>query len=370
MRKISRYVARTVFAAISLVLIVVLSLDLIGSFIDEMGDLRGNYTVLEALLYISLTLPGRLYEYLPYACLIGCLVGLGLLASSSELVVMRAAGVSVKRITWLVLKPVLAFIVLGLVLGEFVTPYTDQVAESRRAVAMGGQRALHTERGFWHREGNSYMYFNAIQPNGILHGVTRYEFDDQQRLTEASYAEQVTYQSDYWQEEDVAVTRFVRDENGEAPDRTSENIEGIEGTETAEYALRRWNTDLTPALLNIIALQPEALSIRNLAFYSNYLSEQRLESSEYRLAFWEKALQPLATISLVLVAISFIFGPLREVTMGQRIFTGVVFGIAFRLTQSLLGPSSLVFGFPPLVAVLIPIAACTLFGFYLLSRTR
>ncbi|WP_347332615.1 LPS export ABC transporter permease LptG [Marinimicrobium locisalis] len=353
MRKISRYVGRTVFSAIALVLVVVLSLDLIGAFIDEVADLRGDYTVFEALMYIILTTPGRIYEYLPYASLIGCLAGLGLLASSSELVVLRAAGLSVARITWLVLRPVFLFIVLGLALGEFVTPYTDQVAESRRAVALGGQRALNTERGLWHREGDEFLYFNAVQPNGVLHGITRYQFDDQRRLRVSSYAEQATFQQGYWQEEDVAETRFTE-----------------EGTETSAFALRRWKTDLTPALLNIIALPPGALSIRNLAYYSDYLAEQRLENSEYRLAFWEKALQPLATISLVLVAISFIFGPLREVTMGQRIFTGVVFGIAFRLTQSLLGPSSLVFGFPPVLAVLVPILVCAALGFFLLSRTR
>lgn len=353
MRKISRYIGRTVFAAIAMVLVVVLSLDLIGSFIDEVADLQGDYTVLEALIYIGLTMPGRVYEYLPYASLIGCLAGLGLLASSSELVVMRAAGLSVARITWLVLRPVFVFIVLGLVLGEYVTPYTDQVAESRRAVAQGAQRALNTERGLWHRENNEFLYVNAVQPGGVLHGLTRYKFDDQRRLQSSSYAEQATFQQGYWQEENVAETRFTE-----------------EGTDTAAYALRRWRTDLTPALLNIISLPPDALSIRNLAYYSGYLAEQKLENSEYRLAFWEKALQPLATISLVLVAISFIFGPLREVTMGQRIFTGVVFGIAFRLTQSLLGPSSLVFGFPPLVAVLIPILACGAFGLFLLNRTR
>src|SRR5690554_3911565 len=113
MRKISRYIARTVFAAIALVLLVVLSLDLIGGFIDEVADLRADYDVGEALTYIALTMPGRIYEYIPYASLIGCLAGLGLLASSSELVVMRAAGVSVARITWMVLKPVFVFIGVG-----------------------------------------------------------------------------------------------------------------------------------------------------------------------------------------------------------------------------------------------------------------
>jgi lipopolysaccharide export system permease protein len=115
---------------------------------------------------------------------------------------------------------------------------------------------------------------------------------------------------------------------------------------------------------------PEALSLRSLRYYIRYLKGQNLVSSDYSLAFWQKLLQPLATASLVIIAISFIFGPLREVTMGQRIFTGVVFGVAFRLTQDLLGPSSVVFGFPPLIAVLLPISFCFILGVYLLNRTR
>ncbi|HEY7886371.1 MAG TPA: LptF/LptG family permease, partial [Cellvibrionaceae bacterium] len=134
-------------------------------------------------------------------------------------------------------------------------------------------------------------------------------------------------------------------------------------------AEREWGTEMTPELLNTVVLPPEALSIRKLFEYARYLSEQSLHNSEYALAFWQKVLQPVATASLVLIAISFIFGPLREVSMGQRIFTGVVFGILFRLLQSLLGPSSIVFGFPPFIAVVIPIALCLALGTYLLRRT-
>jgi lipopolysaccharide export system permease protein len=81
-------------------------------------------------------------------------------------------------------------------------------------------------------------------------------------------------------------------------------------------------------------------------------------------------LQPLAIAGLVLVAISFIFGPLRDGTMGFRIFAGVIVGIVFRTSQDLLGPASLVFGFSPLYAALIPIAVCMLFGIGLLQKAR
>ena len=194
MRRLNRYVARSVVGAVAMVLLVLVALDAISALIDEMGEVEGDYTILEVLIYVGLTLPTRIYEQIPFSALVGCLWGLGSLAGSSELVVMRAAGISIARITWTVIKPVLWFIALGLALGEYVTPLTDQIAESRRALAQGEKEALQSRRGLWSREGNEFMHFNAVLPNGVLFGVTRYGFDEQGRLQSSSFIKRATYQ--------------------------------------------------------------------------------------------------------------------------------------------------------------------------------
>jgi lipopolysaccharide export system permease protein len=102
--------------------------------------------------------------------------------------------------------------------------------------------------------------------------------------------------------------------------------------------------------------------------YSKYLTTQGINSDEYRLAFWNKVLQPFSILALVVVAISFVFGPLRSVTMGQRLFTGIMVGVIFRTMQDMLGPASLVFNFPPVLAALVPISLCLMLGFWLLWR--
>lgn len=352
MNKITRYVSRTVFTAIALTLMVFLALDFIFSLINELEKVNGNYTALEAFKYMLFTMPRRLYDYIPYSCLIGCLAGLGLLASSSELVIIRAAGVSVKRIAWMALRPALAFIVVAMIIGEFVAPYTEQMADNRRNF-LRYNNAQKAPQNMWNREGNEFMYVNAVLPNGVIYGLTRYQFNDQHQLVSASFTRQATYQDNYWQEEDISITHIEAD-----------------AIRNEVIPSRRWETNLTPNLFNILVLAPEDISLRNLRYYIDYLNKQNLTSSGYSLAFWQKSLQPLATAALVLVAISFIFGPLRSVTMGQRIFTGVVFGIVFVLLQRLLGPSSLVFGFAPLIAVMIPILLCVALGIYLLNRAR
>ena len=60
-----------------------------------------------------------------------------------------------------------------------------------------------SRQGLWHREANQFMHFNAVQPNGVLYGVTIYRFDQQRKLLSTLYAERAIYQSGQWLLEDV-----------------------------------------------------------------------------------------------------------------------------------------------------------------------
>lgn len=184
MRKITAYISRTVFYAIALTLLVFISLDFIFGLISQLEKVKEAYTAFEAFYYMALTVPRRLYDLIPYACLIGCLAGLGLLASTSELVIVRAAGVSVKRIAWMALRPALIFITIALMLGEFVAPYTEQMAENRRHFLKYNVTQQAPQK-VWNREGNEFMYVNAVLPNGIIYGLTRYKFNEQHQLESA-----------------------------------------------------------------------------------------------------------------------------------------------------------------------------------------
>lgn len=351
MVKLDRYIGVHVFLAILTVLGIIVGLALLFAFIDELGDVEGGYGLADALEYVLLTSPRRLYEMLPMAALIGCLIGLGTLASSSELTIMRAAGVSLGRIVVAVMKPTLVLLLVGVLIGEYVAPWTEDIAQARRSLAQGAGEAQSSKRGLWHRQENEFVHVNAVQPGGVLVGVTRYRFDDERRLLSASFARRAAYQSDHWLLSDVATTYF-RDGH----------------TEVLRAGEERWDVQLTPQLLGTVVIAPEALSITGLWRYIHYLAEQGLNNGRYWLAFWTKALQPAVTVALVLLAISFIFGPLRSVTLGQRIFTGVVVGFVFRIIQDLLGPASQVFGFSPLLAVVLPAGVCALIGVWLLRR--
>lgn len=351
MRRVENYVGKAVFSAIVIVLLVLLGLDALSALIDESEDVSASYTFLHVLQYVGLTIPSRFYEYVPFAGLIGCLLGLGQLASSSELVVMRASGVSTGRLVWATMQPVLLLVVASAVVGEYVAPRLEQMAESQRAVAISGHEGVRTTYGLWNREGNTYMRFNAVEPGGVVHGVELYRFDPRGKLLSSLGAKRGSYQGDHWLLENVVQSRYT----------------SWQATRS-EQTTMRWDTNITPGVLGILVLAPQSLSIGDLYVYSRYLEDQGLDSDDYRLALWRKLLQPVGVASLVLVAISFIFGPLRDGSMGLRIFAGVVVGVVFRMSQDLLGPASLVYGFSPLYAVLVPIAVCALVGLVLLRR--
>ena len=279
------------------------------------------------------------------------------LASNSELTIMRAAGVSIGRIVWAVMKPMLLLMLCSVLIGEYVAPPAETTAQANRALAQGAGDAQSSKHGLWHRQGDEFIHINAVQPGGLLIGVTRYTFDKERHILSSSFAKRAQFANEQWQLTDVTTTYFRN--VGQGTKAT---------TEVINVPSEQWDIALKPELLNTVVMIPESLPISGLWGYIHYLKDQDLNNGRYWLAFWVKVLQPVVTAALVLMAISFIFGPLRSVTLGQRVFTGVLVGFTFRIAQDLLGPSSLVFGFSPLFAVLVPTAICALAGFWLLRR--
>ncbi|GGO86187.1 LPS export ABC transporter permease LptG [Marinobacterium nitratireducens] len=353
MNKLDIYIGKHVLGAILVVMLIVVGLDLLFSLIDELDSVNERYDLFEVVIYLAMTTPRRLYEFLPLSCLVGCLVGLGMLASHSELTVMRAAGVSTRRIVGGVMKPVLVLVIGALLLGEFVVPQTEQVAQSRRALVQSGGEALKSRHGVWHREGDTFIHINAVQPDGRVFGVTRYRVDGARDLQSASYAREGKFRDGAWQLSEISETLFHGDR-----------------TEVVHRQSEVWHSGLTPTLLSVVVVEPVDLSISGLRAFSQYLAEQGLDNVSYQLAFWKKLLQPLGILALVLIGISFIFGPLRSVTVGQRLIVGIMVGLVFKFAQDMLGPASSVYGFTPLLAVLLPIVVCFLVGGWMLKRAK
>ena len=351
MGRFDRYLAGSVLGATVGVLAVLVGLDALSSVIDELDDLSPDYSFTDALIYVAFTLPRRLHEYVPFAALIGALVGLGRLAATSELTVVRAAGRSLPQLALATLRPALVLAVLGFLVGEFVSPVAEQYAVSHKALAQGSQSSFTGRGGVWNRDGDTFIHVSAVERGGIIHGVQLLTFDAERRLTRRLRAERGTYQGGQWLLEKVSRTELTQDR-----------------AVTDALIQQVWKTEVTPQLLALEAVALDSLPTLQLWPYAQYLRKQGLMYRDVELAFWRKVLQPLAVAGLVLVAMSFIFGPLREGSLGARIFTGVIIGVVFRISQDFFGPASLIFGLPAILAAAAPICVCWIAGGWLLTR--
>ncbi|HDZ09517.1 LPS export ABC transporter permease LptG [Pseudohongiella sp.] len=356
MPMLARYMAKTVLLSMLVVLGLITMIDLVFTVAEELADTNRYYTAWDAIVYVLRTLPTSVYELLPFVALGGALIGLGILASSQELLVMQSSGVKTSVLVGWVMIPVLGVMVFSLILGEWIAPTLQQTAQSQRALIQSGGQAISSSQGDWRKIGNEYIHINAIAPGGReLFGVTVYELSDRRELLRSSFAEQGYYMDDdgepYWRLTGVRETRF-------AGDRLQ-----------AEYHDEwQWSVDMSPSLLSVLLVRPDRQSISGLYQFARYFDTEGLDSSNYYLAFWKKLLQPLATLSLVLLAVSFVFGPLREATMGFRVFVAIAIGLGFTIVQRTLGPATILYGISPFVAVLAPIMLCALLGLFLLRR--
>lgn len=372
--RLERYIANTVSISILIIIFIIVCLASLFALVDQLNDFKNNYGIWQAIQYVILTSPRRLYDNLPMASLVGSLIGLGALASHSELTIMRCAGMSTGHIVLAVMRPILLIMVISVLIGEYVVPITETKAQANKELALSydvSQQLIEQTvlEGAWHRQGNEYIRINSVQPNGLLIGVTRY-YKDGQRIDYASYSKQAIFQNNQWILKDSTTTCFEDNFTKVIKEDTSQWLtpSPVCPPNSTETTISSEPIHITPELLNTISSNPTNLALTGLWQYIHYLKKQGLNNDNYWLAFWNKLLQPFQTLALVVLAISFIFGPLRSVTMGQRIFTGVVIGFIFKIIQELLGPASLVFHFPALLAALIPIVICLIIGGYLLKR--
>lgn len=380
---LDRYIARGVLLAMAVVLLILGGLDFLFTAIDELGDTSDSYGTAAALRYVLFTFPRHVYELLPMTALIGALAGLGMLAAGNELVAMQVAGVPVRRIVLAVMKPAFVVMLLGLVLGEFLAPRLELSAELGKSLSRGEEVGL-SRYGQWQRDGSAFIHYNGVDPDGILYRVSLLQFDESQRLVRSVQANRAVYLSEDQAETGLVqreanrtqdtdgstgrgTTRWLLEEGNEA--RFSYTESGrVASVERKHFPAQQWELDLSPDFLQVLIVDADKMAMSDLWRYAQRFERQGQNASQYYLSFWKKALQPLTTAVLVLVAVSFIFGPLREATMGSRVFTAICFGLLFTILQRLVHNVALVYQFSPLTAVLLPLLLTGLLGAWLFRR--
>lgn len=338
---LDRYIARAIVGGTLMSLFVFGALFAFISFVSELQHVgMNNYGALQALIYVLLNLPQLLYQVFPSAMLLGGLLSLGALASTSELVVMRAAGVSVARITVAVLKAGFLLIVIAVLLGEFLAPETISAAKTMRAEALEGRVLTGDRRGLWSKYGNNFVYIGTVLPDVQLRDVAVYELDEEHKLLKTSHAGQAHYdrEKEEWHLQDVT---------------NSEILQGrVKSTHNASEI---WPAMVSTDLFNVLNLEPEDMSATELWQYSLYLDENELESDSFWLAFWVKLFTPLTSVGMLMIAVPLVLtSTSRSGGTGQRILVGVMIGVAFFVLNRVVNQMGIIYGVTPVVSAGLP----------------
>lgn len=354
MRLLERYLGKTVLASIALVTLMLAGLQLFILFVNQINELgNADYGLLQASLYVFLQLPYQVYLFFPMASLIGCLIGLGVLANHHELVVMRAAGMSIAQVTRAVFKVAIILVFLVTVLGETLMPRLIHYANDQKRQALNGGQTLRTAHGIWLRHANDFIFIGTILPDSTLHQVYQYHFNEKHILEFARRINTIHYVKGQWQAEQVAQTTIY-------PDHTT----------TKAIAAMPWDVTIKPEQLMMSSHEPDEMSLLEL---HQYLRAQKMSHqipTNYQLAFWQRLVQPLTTLVMMLLAIPFIFGPLRSSTMGSKLLLGITIGFGFYIINRFVGPISQVFQWPPELAAITPTLLFAGLGAYLMHRVR
>jgi len=352
---LGNYIVRTILSYTGLVMLVLLALGALFLLIGQQDDIgTGGYTATQALLFVALNLPSYLFQLLPVGTLIGALLGLGNLARGSELVVMRASGVTTTRFcVWLGLAGfILAVLMVGL--GEFVAPPLEKYARQLKVFSKYSEFSFAGSRGTWVRDGDTIISVEQQSADARYGGVQVFRFDSGRRLLGVGRAESASVDdATGWQLEGYAETRF---EDGR--------------TVVDRSATKEVRTTLSAEFLGLAVVEPETMGLHDLRAYIAHLQRNNLEFTAFEAAFWARIARVTALVLVVMLALPFALGPMRDSGQGARTVVGILIGAGFVLLSRTLESSGQLFDLSPWIVGWGPTLLLAALTMALLARIR
>lgn len=369
MNRIERYLGGVVLSHTLLVWLVLLVILGFSEFMIQLGKLDETYTLAKGALYTLLKLPVYGYEIFPVALLIGTLMGLGGLANHAELTVLRVTGWSIGRILLAVLKTALLMWLVVALMGEWLAPQSETYAKKLRSEALQQGFSIGSGSGFWLKDPERFIHVKQAVSPTELHQLTLYE-QKNGVISQVLQAKKALFVEGRWQLQEVRVQTL-----------TFATTPPLRGKSAASWpAQLRWETrtvlslpldfPLKPEVLESLNIESRYMSLWGLHDYIGFLQENDLDAAEYQLAFWRKLAMPWVVIGLIAIVFPLIFGSQRQVSMGQRVFVGILIGMGFHLLNQMFGNLSIVYHLSAAVGAFLPALTVILLALLWLKRTR
>lgn len=354
MRLIDKYIAKTVFSAMMLVMLMLIGLQIFMLFVGQLGSIgRSDYTVWAALNYVLMDMPYQVYLFFPVAGLMGCLIGLGVLANHHELTVLRASGMSIGDVIIAIFKMAALFILVVTCLGEVFAPKLSRMATDYKLQALSGGQSIRTAYGYWLRSGSNMIRIGQIISENELLDIEVFHFNSHHKMTYVQHIAKARYQNAGWVAYHTVETQIT-------PKKTY----------ASKTKKMPWKVDINPKFLAMSENAPDEMTILELY---QYLKEKKLNhqfSQNYELAFWQRLMQPFASLVMMVLAIPFIFGPLRSATLGSKLIVGSTVGFGFHIINRFFGPMSTVYQWSPIFSAVMPTLIFAGIAYFALRRAH
>lgn len=313
------YVARTYVRMLIMCTVGIMGLFYISTFIDMSDKLFKGLVSLDMILaYLWWETPQFLYYIIAIAVLLSGIVTIGALTKNSEIIVMRACGISLYRTALPLLVFALTASTVLFAFEERILAVTNRRADYLKHVIRGGSpQTFDVLNRKWlaGRQGEIYHYQYFDPRRGELSAVSVLRFDaGTHALVQRAYASHATYlrapnDPHGW----VARTGWVRDFSGTEVTRYTPLAGSRLALEPADYF-----TTEAPA--------PERMNAGQLRRYIDELKTSGYTVLEHEVALHRKFAFPFVTLVMTLIAVPF------AVTTGKR---GAMYGIGVGIALAL-----------------------------------
>ena len=345
------FLTRSLAVLVALVMIL-MTLDLLGES-GKILAVSGNSDA-DLWHYVALRVPMLIARFLPFSVLLGTLIAFVGLNQHSEVVSMKAAGISAHQILAPLIVASMGVAAVSFAFNEIV------VVKSARAVSAWSDndyRPVPAERGVmsnvWLVSGDDFVRAGLVSGQGPrIHAqnVTVYERKDNvlQRVIHASRA---APQGSAWALSDVRI--YDADMNLLRKQRSATAMEGV-----------------TPETMTLAKVDPDLLDFFTLKRRIAQMERAGRQTDEAKAGLWHKISGPMSTLLMPLLAAVAAFGLARSGQVLLRAVTGMALGFTYFFADNFSLAMGNVGAYPPLLAAWAPFFLFLLIGETVLIRSE
>jgi lipopolysaccharide export system permease protein len=316
---LDRYIAREFTKLFLFMVLSFVGLYLIVDFFEKIKMFLSNSATLPQMAsFFLFNIPMIISLTMPAAVLLSALVTFGVLSRNSEIVAMKANGISLYRTSLPLIILAVAICIIAFLFSEFITPLTNQKADHILKVEVQKQRALGSfkQNQIWYRGKNGIYNFRVFYPDKkLLQGITINTLDQQFQMTMRLDAESAEWKDGRWVFSNVMITRFQ-----------TNDFPLIQKLPTAVIDMPE-----KPADFMIAQKDADKMGYLELRDYIRKLQSDGYDTTRYRTDMHGKIAFSLVSIILVIIGVSFSLRSERSGGVTQSIGAGIVIGFSYWL---------------------------------------